>query len=86
MSYAVSIERSAQRSLARIAAPYQARIIDVIGRLSDEPRPTGARKLTNRPAWRIRVGDYRIIYEIDDPQSVVVVVVVSHRREAYRRR
>jgi mRNA interferase RelE/StbE len=52
--------------------------------LADAPRPQGCSKLTGRDAWRIRVGDYRIIYEIFDDRRVVIVVVVGHRKDAYR--
>ena len=61
------------------------RIVDAIRGLADA-RPVGSRKLTNvdPPAWRVRVGDYRIVYEIDDAQVVVVVVNAAPRGEVYR--
>ena len=59
------IERRAQGQLARIAERDLERIITAIGGLAKEPRPTGVKKLSGRDAWRIRVGDYRVIYEID---------------------
>lgn len=52
--------------------------------LASEPRPPGARKLTGRDAYRVRVGDYRISYQIEDADRVVVVVVVCHRGDVYR--
>ena len=62
------------------------RIVDAIRGLADDARPVGSRKLTNvdPPAWRVRVGDYRIVYEIDDAQVVVVVVNAAPRGEVYR--
>jgi mRNA interferase RelE/StbE len=62
------------------------RIVDAIRALSHEPRPVGSVKLTgvDPPAWRTRVGDYRIVYEIDDRAVVIVVVNVAPRGEVYR--
>ena len=52
--------------------------------LAKVPRPPGCKKLSGREAWRIRVGNYRIIYEIDDKESTVLIVIIRHRREIYR--
>ncbi|WP_373510743.1 type II toxin-antitoxin system RelE/ParE family toxin [Thiocapsa sp.] len=52
--------------------------------MADEPRPRGVKKLGGRNAWRIRVGDYRILYEIHDERLLILVVDVRHRREIYR--
>jgi len=52
--------------------------------LEDNPRPTGARKLGDRDEYRLRVGDYRILYSIDDKGHIVTVFAVGHRREVYR--
>ncbi|MBT7165070.1 MAG: type II toxin-antitoxin system RelE/ParE family toxin [Victivallales bacterium] len=84
MTYAVLIERRAQRVLAKIAQPQRDRIIAAIQRLGDEPRPAGVKKLSGREAWRIRVGAYRVLYEIRDSQLIVLVVDVGHRRGIYR--
>jgi mRNA interferase RelE/StbE len=59
-------------------------MIEAIRDLRTNPRPPGVRKLTGRPAWRIRVGDYRVIYEIDDDNSTVLVVSLGHRSDVYR--
>ena len=83
MTYDVFIERSAQRTLAKITQPHQDRIIRAIDNLHDNPRPSGALKLTGRPAWRIRIGDYRVIYEIDDYKTTVLVVSIGHRKKIY---
>jgi mRNA interferase RelE/StbE len=82
--YAVEMLRSAQKQLTRLPAEHQERILVAMEALADEPRPQGCSKLTGRDAWRIRVGDYRIIYEIFDDRRVVIVVVVGHRKDAYR--
>jgi len=84
MKYAVEILRSAQKSLAHMERQAQSRIIRAINSLSDDPRPTGCRKLTGRPAWRVRVGDYRVIYEIEDSRLRVLVIAIGNRREIYR--
>lgn len=54
--------------------------------LPHEPRPRGAKKLAGSNDWRVRIGEYRIIYEIDDAAGKVIVLRVAHRREAYRGR
>ena len=84
MTYEVFIERRAQRALAKVPEPHRDRIISAIRRLGQEPRPSGVKKLAGREAWRIRVGSYRILYEIHDARLVVIVVEVGHRRDVYR--
>lgn len=58
--------------------------MDAIRALADDPRPLGSRKLVGRDSYRIRVGDYRVIYLMDDGEIVVTVLGVGHRREVYR--
>lgn len=84
MTYETLIERSAQRLLSKITQPHQDHIIEAINTLRSNPRPVGVQKLSGREAWRIRVGDYRVIYEINDEASRVLVVTLGHRREIYR--
>ena len=84
MSYAVFILRRAQKELAKLPDEAYERTKEAIWSLAGEPRPTGCQKLTGREGWRIRVGDYRVIYEIDDAQRVVTVLHVGHRRDIYR--
>ena len=84
MNYEIFIERSAQQSLSKIPRLYQDRLVEAIHKLRRNPRPVGVQKLIGRNAWRIRVGNYRVIYEIDDDQSKVLVVVTGHRRDVYR--
>jgi len=84
VTYSVEILRSAQKQLARIDRQDQSRIISAIQSLEDNPRPQGCQKLTGRQAWRIRVGAYRVIYEIRDNELLVLVVTLGHRRDAYR--
>ena len=83
--YRVFLERAAERDLRRLPARLHNRIISAIHALVDEPRPSGCRKLAGSDRdWRIRVGDYRIIYEIDDAAKEIRVNRVRHRREVYR--
>lgn len=85
MPYEIHILKSAQRSLAKIAAREQERIIRAIRALAKDPRPKGAVKLSGREAWRIRVGDYRVIYEIHDKTLTVTVIALGPRATIYRK-
>lgn len=83
--YRVLLERSAERDLGRLSSQVHERVIASIKNLAATPRPSGCRKLEgSKNDWRIRVGDYRIIYEIEDQARVVRVNRVRHRREVYR--
>jgi mRNA interferase RelE/StbE len=84
MSYTVFILRRAQKELAQLPREVYVHIRDAIRDLEQEPRPHASAKLTGREGWRIRVGDYRVIYEIDDQQRVVTVLHIGHRRDVYR--
>jgi mRNA interferase RelE/StbE len=81
--YEVFILRRAQKELANLPKPNYLRIRDSIAELGSNPRPIGCKKLTGREGWRIRSGDYRIIYEIDDPQRRVIVLNIGHRKDIY---
>ena len=85
MKYAVALERAAARFLLRLRdAKLKKRLDDAIEALSDDPRPQGCRKLAGTSdRYRIRVGDYRIIYRVDDGKVTVLVLVIGHRREVY---
>lgn len=85
MKYELLILRRAQKQLADIPQPDRNRIVQALRSLSNEPRPAGAVKLTGRNGWRIRVGDYRVIYEVKDEALVVMVISIGHRREIYDR-
>ncbi len=85
MRYKIEILQSAQKQLSKIQHHQQNQIIENIRKLSENPRPTGCKKLSARPAWRIRIGDYRVIYEINDERILVLVITIGHRKEAYRR-
>jgi mRNA interferase RelE/StbE len=83
--YRVLIERSAERDLGRLSSEVHDRIIRAIQGLANNPRLPGCRKLVGgKNDWRIRVGDYRVVYEIADSAREVRVNRVRHRREVYR--
>ena len=83
--YRVLLERAAERDLRRLAPDMHDRIIAAIERLAHNPRPPGCRKLAGtEDDWRIRVADYRVVYEIADRLREVRVHRVRHRREVYR--
>jgi len=82
--YTVLILRRAQKELARLPGGAYENVRDAIRALGQNPRPPGCLKLTGRDGWRIRVGDYRVIYEIDDEQKTVTILHIGHRRDVYR--
>jgi mRNA interferase RelE/StbE len=83
--YRVLLERAAEKDLARLSSENHDRIIAAIQALAMNPRPPGCRKLEgSKRDWRIRIGDYRVIYEIADEIRVIHVNRVRHRREVYR--
>ncbi len=84
MSYALAIFPSAQRELGSLPPEVSRRVRAAIVDLAHEPRPPGCRKLTGREGWRLRVGDYRILYDVDDGTQTVTVVHIGHRRDVYR--
>ena len=84
MNYTISILRLAQKELGELPVEAYERIRDSILALAEDPRPSGCVKLTNRQGWRIRVGGYRVIYEIDDKQRIVTILANGHRRDVYR--
>ncbi len=83
--YAITFARSARREMEKIDHPMARRVLAEIEKLSEEPRPAGCQKLRGgNSLWRLRVGDYRIVYSVDDRSELVDVVAVGHRREVYR--
>lgn len=85
--YEVLLERGAEKDLKELPAEVFGRTIRAIRALSQVPRPPGSRKLTgSKNDWRIRIGDYRAIYEINDNGKQVRVFRIRHRKEVYRGR
>lgn len=83
--YDVIIGKRVRKKIKKLPSDYQKKIIEAIYNLSNDPRPKGYKKITNYEAYRIRVGDYRVIYEIIDKQLVVSVVDLDHRKDIYRK-
>jgi mRNA interferase RelE/StbE len=84
MKYVVEVSAQARKQLKRMPKADKKRILDKIDSLSDDPRPFGYKKLFYyTDFFRVRVGNYRIIYTIQDRQLVVIVVEVTDRRDAY---
>jgi mRNA interferase RelE/StbE len=83
--YEILLASQAERDLKRLAAQEFHRIIPEIKALADMPRPPGCRKLVgSRSDYRIRIGDYRVIYEVDDKDNKVRIMRIRHRRDIYR--
>ncbi|WP_448060817.1 type II toxin-antitoxin system RelE family toxin [Cellulomonas hominis] len=86
MTYAILFTTAASRQIRKLPRPARDRLLTTVGTLADDPRPPGARKLVGEEnAWRVRVGDYRVLYEIADQLLTVTVVRAGHRREVYDR-
>jgi mRNA interferase RelE/StbE len=83
--YEVLIEAGVERELKRLSNQDFKRIVGAMRGLADNPRPSGCRKLVGSDGdWRVRIGDYRVLYEIIDTKQTVRILHVKHRREAYR--
>jgi mRNA interferase RelE/StbE len=82
--YTITILRRAQKELSDLPQQPYLRVRDAIRALAEGPRPPGSKKLAGRAGWRIRVGPYRIIYEIDDAGRLITVMHIGHRRDVYR--
>lgn len=86
-TYRIEVAPAAARQLRKLDHAARRRVQAAVELLADEPRPAGAKKLTGGDGeWRVRTGDYRIVYEIRDQVLLVMVLAVGHRREVYRRR
>lgn len=85
MTYRIELSPAAARQLRKLDGPALLRVQAVVELLARQPRPAGAKKLVGgRGEWRVRTGDYRIIYEIDDGVLLVLVLAIGHRRDIYR--
>ncbi|TXD32083.1 type II toxin-antitoxin system RelE/ParE family toxin [Lujinxingia vulgaris] len=84
MAYDIEFSTAAARSLRKLDPHIQRRLVPAIEALADDPRPHGVKKLKgHEDLWRIRVGDYRIIYEIEDAKLIIYVLHVANRKNAY---
>ena len=84
MRYRLILPKSVQKELDRLPDEVVRRILARLAGLQTNPRPVDVKKLKGCDAWRIRVGDYRVIYEIHDRELQILVITVGHRRNIYR--
>jgi mRNA interferase RelE/StbE len=83
--YEVRYDPRAAKELRKLDQPVASRIATAISALGTEPRPPGARQLVGYPGlWRVRVGDYRVVYAIRDAELVVLALRIAHRSDVYR--
>lgn len=83
MIHRVEILRRAAKALAKLPEPDYGRVRDAVQSLGHDPRPPGCKKLLGREGWRVRVGRYRVIYEVEDVVRVVTVLDLGHRKDIY---
>jgi mRNA interferase RelE/StbE len=85
MSHQIIIPKPVQKQLDELPVSMQDRILEKILSLAENPRPSGTKKLKGyENEYRVRVGDYRVRYEVDDRQATVVILNCKHRKDAYR--
>lgn len=85
MTYRIELRPAAVRALKKLDPPIARRIRGAIALLAEDPRPPASRPLRGRPGLRVRAGDYRIIYTVEDDVLLVVVVTLGHRGDVYDR-
>ena len=85
MPYRLFIRRSAEKEIASLSIDLRNRVIERVRTLATTPRPIGCIKLSSEDrAWRIRIGDYRVVYAVNDSEHIVEIRTVAHRRDVYR--
>jgi mRNA interferase RelE/StbE len=84
MPYTVKLKRSAEKELDNLPTKIHDKVINILLSLKENPSPRNFKKLCGREGYRIRVGDYRILYLIDEPDKTIEVVSVAHRKDVYR--
>ncbi len=85
MPYTIRFTPRARRDFSALETVLQQRLSQHIDRLAENPFPAGAKRLhTEEPYYRIRVGDYRIVYQVDSQQLIVIVIKIGHRKDVYR--
>lgn len=85
MTYRIELRPAAVRALKKLDPPVARRVQGAIALLAEDPRPPASRALRGRPGLRVRVGDHRIIYTVEDDVLLVLVVTLGHRRDVYDR-
>ncbi len=84
MSYQIFIKRSAEKELDALPAPIRERIVRKLLKLEADPRLPGTKKLQGEDAYRLRIGDYRVLYTIEDQARIITIFAIDHRSEVYR--
>ncbi len=85
--YKVTVKKSAAKAIAKLPKEVSNRLIPSIKKLGEEPRPSGAKKLQGAvDLWRIRVGNYRVVYSVEDTIMIIDVLQVAHRKDVYRKK
>lgn len=84
MSYSILLKHSAEKELAHLDSKTHDKIITQLVALKENPLPKGVKKLRGRDGYRMRVGDYRILYEMNEAEKEIEIFSVAHRKEAYR--
>ena len=82
--YRIELRERVQHALDRLLKGDFNAVLSAVEKLADTPRPKGVEKIKNAGLWRIRQGDYRIVYDIDDSRKIVTILRIGHRREIYR--
>jgi mRNA interferase RelE/StbE len=82
--YRIDVKRGARKDLESLPPALRRRVSAAIDQLAQEPRPPSSIKLAGLGMYRIRVGDYCVIYDVDDPAQAIIILRIRHRREAYR--
>lgn len=84
MAYGIFLKRSAEKELRGLPAKIHNKIIEILVSLKENPRPLGVKNLRGREGYKFRIGDYRILYLIDDHERKIEIFSLAHRREVYR--
>jgi len=84
VNYNIFLRKSAEKELASIPRKDLVKVIERIQSLAEDPRPAGSKKLSAKEQYRVRQGDYRIVYAVNDPGREIRIVKIGHRREVYR--
>ena len=85
MIYSINITRRAQKVLSKLPADIQKKIVSNIRKLSKEPFSNLCKKLSGRNAWRIRIGSYRVIYEVNKEELSIIIILIGHRKDIYQK-
>lgn len=85
MAYAVVLTKKAERQIKKLPPGIRSHLAACLSAIASDPRPQGCKKLTDSPYYRVRTGDIRIVYDIDDAQSRVAILLVADRKDVYKK-